>query len=114
MHEFSIAMGLLRLVEEQAKRAAAKRVNSIKVVVGKLTCVVPELLREAFDFCSQGTIAEGANLFIEQPPLLCKCKACEAEFEPKGFSLKCPECGEEKFDIISGRELLLERVEVEV
>ena len=113
MHEFSIATRLLELVEEQARRAGARRVASVKVVVGKLSGVVPELLREAFEFCSKGTLAEGAELVIEEPPLRCRCRACGAEYEPEAFSLKCPNCGAADFEITSGRELLLESLEVE-
>lgn len=114
VHEFSIATRLVQLVEEQARRANAKKVTLVKVVAGKLTGVVPELLREAFAFCSEGTVAEGAKLVVEEAPLRCRCRACGAEYEPESLSLRCPKCGSAEFEIVSGRELLLERVEVEV
>ena len=113
MHEFSIAARLVQLVEEHARKAGARRVVSVKVLAGRLTGVVPRLLKEAFEFCSEGTLAEGADLVIEEPPLRCRCKGCGAEYEPEGLSLRCPQCGAGNFEILSGRELLLERVEVE-
>ncbi|HIE08991.1 MAG TPA: hydrogenase maturation nickel metallochaperone HypA [Armatimonadetes bacterium] len=114
VHEFSIATRLVQLVEEHAKRAGAKRVVLVKVLAGRLTGVVPQLLREAFEFCSGGTLAEGAELVIEETPLRCRCRACGAEYEPEGISLRCPKCKAANFEILSGRELLLEKVEVEV
>ncbi len=114
MHEFSIAQNLIRALEQEAVRMGAKRVTSVKLKIGKLTGVVPDLLVTAFEFCSQGTVAEGAELVIEEVPLRLKCEECGNEYEVDNWDFSCPACGSCRPRILSGRELLLEKLEIEL
>jgi Zn finger protein HypA/HybF involved in hydrogenase expression len=48
-----------------------------------------------------------------RPPTLVRCRACGTEYSPENLKLVCPKCKERKVEILSGRELFIENMEVE-
>jgi hydrogenase nickel incorporation protein HypA/HybF len=114
MHELSIVANLFEILDEQAKKKKAKKIISVKLKVGKLSGVVPECLETAFDVYKKETIAEGAKLKIEEVPLRVKCRRCGAEIAKDDFIFVCSSCGSRQLETLSGTELLLEKIEMEV
>lgn len=53
------------MAKDVADRDGAKRIVSIRLKVGELSCVNLDSLRFAFSCISKGTIADGATLLIE-------------------------------------------------
>jgi hydrogenase nickel incorporation protein HypA/HybF len=113
MHELSIVASLVETVEGLAREHGAAAVTGIWIKVGPLSGVVPELLESAFDMYRRGTVAEGATLAIEKPPLRALCRACRAETERADYAPACPACGSTDLELVGGTDLLLERVELE-
>ena len=66
MHEFSLMADLLRKIEQLAKAADADRVTAVKVKLGALSHITPDHFRGHFEEAVVGTVAEGAELDIEQ------------------------------------------------
>ncbi|MFZ5914677.1 MAG: hydrogenase maturation nickel metallochaperone HypA [Pseudomonadota bacterium] len=66
MHEFSLMADLLRKIEQLAKDADAGKIMAVKVKLGALSHITPEHFREHFEEAIVGTIAEGAELDVEQ------------------------------------------------
>lgn len=66
MHEFSLMADLLRKIEQLAKDAGADKVTAVKVKLGALSHVTPDHFREHFQEAIVGTVAEGAQLEVEQ------------------------------------------------
>jgi hydrogenase nickel insertion protein HypA len=62
MHEVSVASSLLEEVINVANENGAKRVNSIRIKIGKPFCINLDSLNFAFRCLSQDTIAEGARI----------------------------------------------------
>ncbi len=114
MHELSIVANLFEILDEQAKEKEAKKIITVKLKVGKLSGVVPEFLETAFDVYKKETIAEGAMLKIEEVPLRVKCRRCGAETIKDDFIFVCSSCGSRELETLSGTELLLEKIEMEV
>ena len=112
MHEFAITQSMLDLVLEQAKKAGAKEVGKINVVIGEMTGVVGECVQFYFPFLSQGTIAEGATLCFTMVSTMARCRDCSREFELQEFDWACPNCGGNSLEIIAGKELFVESIEV--
>ena len=57
------------LVLEQARKAGAKKVEKINLVIGEITGVIGNCVQFYFDFISKGTLAEGVALsFAMVPP----------------------------------------------
>jgi len=114
MHELSIVASLFDILNEKAREQKAKRITKVKLKVGMLSGVVPELLESAFDIYKKDTVASEARLEIERTSVKVKCKKCGAEFSPEDFTMICPSCGSFEVKVLSGDELLLEKMELEL
>lgn len=113
MHELAITQSMLDIVLKQAKEAKAREVGKINLVVGKMCGFVEESVQFYFDFLSKGTIAEGAALSFTTVPATARCRKCARVFELEEFSWACPGCGQTGLDIIGGKELRVDSIEVE-
>ena len=113
MHELAITQSMFDLVLEQAEKAGARKVGKINLVIGEMTGVVDECVQFYFNFLSQGTIAEGAVLGFTMVPVRARCLDCDKRFELKEFDWTCPYCQGSNMEIIAGKELFVESIEVE-
>jgi len=113
MHEFAITKSMLDLVLGEAEKIGAKRIRKINLVIGKMSGVVDECVQFYFDFLNKGTIAEGACLSFKIVPATARCRNCDKLFELKEFAWNCPHCGGNSLEIIGGKELFVESIEVE-
>ncbi|MEW6457392.1 MAG: hydrogenase maturation nickel metallochaperone HypA [Acidobacteriota bacterium] len=113
IHELSITEEILRICLEEANRAGAKRIIKIKLKIGEITNIVPECVSFYFNILSKGSIAGNAKLDIEKIPIRGKCKNCRREFFVEDFAFVCPECMSREVEMISGRELTIDFMEVQ-
>jgi len=113
MHELAITQSMLDLVLEQAEKAKAKSVGKINLVIGEMTGVVGQCVQFYFDFLSKGTSAEGAALSFKVIPTTARCRVCHKNFELKEFDWTCPYCKSNNMEIVAGKELFVESIEVE-
>jgi hydrogenase nickel incorporation protein HypA/HybF len=113
MHELSVCLSLLREVERIARENNAGRVTLIAVTVGPLSGVEPDLLRNAYPLAVAGTIAEDAELQIDVADIVVICSQCGAESPAKPNRLLCGECGDFRTNLVSGDEMLLQRLELD-
>ena len=113
MHELAITQDMFDLVLEQAKKARAKKVGKINLVIGEMTGVVGDCVQFYFDFISKGTLAEGACLSFKMVPTTARCQNCNKLFELKEFDWLCPYCHSNNIEIVAGNELFVESIEVE-
>jgi len=114
MHELSIVANLFEILEEKAKEKKAKKILTVKLKVGSLSGVVPEFLETAFDIYKKETIASKARLVVEKIPLKIQCQKCHTETVKDDFVFICNQCGSRELKTLSGTELLLEKIEMEV
>ncbi|HWR39815.1 MAG TPA: hydrogenase maturation nickel metallochaperone HypA [Patescibacteria group bacterium] len=113
MHELSIAQGILDIALKTAAEHQAVRVGRITVTVGEMTGLVPDSLRQGFEVLAAGTLAAGAELVIDRIPLAASCRECGREFLVENRHFYCPECGSAGVELVAGRELRVEHMEVE-
>lgn len=115
MHEFSICEGLVDAVLKEAEKLEPPpdRVIRVQVVMGRLHQIVPDYLAQAFEVLTRGTPAEGAEMKMKTLPVVGRCNACgwEGEVDPPFF--RCGRCEALDLDVVKGKELFLERMEVE-
>ena len=88
------------------------RIEKVNLKIGKLAAVVPESLRFCFDVAVRDTALEGARLTIEELPVLAKCNDCNTQWTIDGPAFKCEKCDSGSLEIISGRELDIESIEI--
>jgi hydrogenase nickel incorporation protein HypA/HybF len=111
MHELSVCLALLQQVEEIAAKNNAVAVDRIVLKVGPLSGVEPDLLQNAYPLAVAGTIAEHAELVIERSGVIVQCTQCEAESKVPPNRLLCSECGDYRTRLVSGDEMILQRME---
>jgi hydrogenase nickel incorporation protein HypA/HybF len=112
MHELSVCQGLLDQVAGIARQNQATGVKRIRLRIGPLSGVEPQLLEQAFPLASAGTIAAHAELAIETLAVRVRCETCGAETEATANRLLCGACGDWHTKLVSGDELLLVSVEL--
>ena len=113
MHELSITQTMLELVLEQARQNGANKVQGINLVIGEMSGVVDDCVRFYFDFLSKETIAEGARLSFKRVVPKARCLECGKKFTLNGLDWTCPHCRTTRIDIVEGKELVLESIEVD-
>jgi hydrogenase nickel incorporation protein HypA/HybF len=113
MHEQSIVEALLATVLEKAAEDKASKILRIYIVAGELSGVVEDSVEFYFGLLGKGTIAEGASLFFSCPPTQVRCRNCATVYTPENMKFICPNCQGTKMEVISGRELFIESMEVE-
>ncbi|MDQ3463984.1 MAG: hydrogenase maturation nickel metallochaperone HypA [Actinomycetota bacterium] len=109
MHELSITESLVAAILERVEG----RIQTVTLMVGRLSGVVGESVRFCFDVCTQGTRLEGAALDIIDIPGRVRCLTCDVELELPDTILLCT-CGSANVDIVGGQELRIKNVEVMV
>lgn len=112
MHELAICQGLINQLDRIAAENNARQVEKIYLHIGPLSGVVPELLQSAFSIASADTVADQAQLIIEAMPIRIYCSQCDSESDVRANRLVCAQCGNWQTTLISGDELLLQRVEL--
>lgn len=105
MHEMSLAGGVLSLVEQAAVREGFKRVNCLRLEVGKLSGVEIESMRFALQALAPGTCLEGARIEIDEPPGQAWCLICSKLISIKERGDACGHCGGYQLQATGGTEL---------
>ncbi|MFP4229266.1 MAG: hydrogenase maturation nickel metallochaperone HypA [Salinivenus sp.] len=113
MHELSIATNIVRIAEREAKNAGATDIRGIRLEIGALSGVVRDALEFAFDVAAKDSMLEGAELTIDEVPVVVFCADCDAEHElPSPPRFRCPGCGTRTGDIRQGRDLDIASLEI--
>lgn len=113
MHEVAITQSMLDLVLRQAKEAKAKEVKKINLVLGAMSDFTEDSVRFYFDLLSKGTLAGGATLSFRVVPTMARCQGCGKDFELKELDWICPHCHGNSIEIVAGKGLSVESIEVE-
>ena len=106
MHELSLTLSLLDIVEDYALKHRFGRVKALKLSFGRLSCLDPQALKFAFEVQSAGTRAEGAGLNFEIIPARITCLTCNREVEVASWTTTCPLCRGEEVLLTGGTEEL--------
>lgn len=114
MHELSVAQALVEQIEAIARDRQADSVSSFRVRIGPLSGVVPDLLASAFTLAAAGSAAENATMELLDAPVHVRCQTCGAESEAALNRLLCGACGDWHTQLVSGDELILESVELQM
>jgi len=113
MHEVSVALRLLEMIEGKCQEEGFQLVESVRVRVGRASGILPEAFSFAFEAAKKDTIAGEAKFIIDIVPLGGLCSRCGNQFiteEP--YILECPTCSSTSFKINQGHELELVELEV--
>jgi len=113
MHELSIAMSLLSMIEEQAEARGDVRVKAVHLKLGPLSGVVKKALQSAYEMACDGTALQECELIIEDVPITARCPKCDELRQINSMQeICCPVCGTPTPEIITGRELEVTGLEI--
>ncbi len=113
MHEYSLVQDVVRRVEEEARCRAALAVHRVRVAIGQLAGVEPELFRNAYELLRAGTMCDRAELELVIRPATFSCPGCGRRFAA-GEPLSCGPCGRPARMDQGGDALILEAIDLEV
>lgn len=115
MHELGIMTGVVESAKEAAIGAGATRLLKVTLSVGEMTEAVETALQFAFEALTEDDpFTQGAELEVNMVRPKSKCHECGAEFEHDRFSMLCPECDGFVTELIAGRELQIDSIEVDL
>ena len=113
MHEMGIALQIAEIATASIpKDVGDVRVEKINLKIGKLAAVVPDSLRFCFDVAIKDTPLAGAELVIEELPVVARCKDCDTQWTISQPAFTCENCNSGSLEILSGRELDIESIEI--
>jgi len=113
VHELSLVASVFEVLEEKAREHGAARVTKVVLDVGIMSGAVPDLIESAFEAYKRGTLAAGARLEIVVVPVKVRCPDCGGEAVREDADFSCAGCGSRRVEIVEGRELVIEKIELE-
>ena len=112
MHELSIAMGIVKIAEKEAKKVNATKIEMIELEIGELSGVQIDALDFSWPMAVNGTLLENAKKKILKVKGIAVCLDCEHEYEIHNYYDSCPNCQSHFKNIIQGKELRVKALEV--
>jgi hydrogenase nickel incorporation protein HypA/HybF len=113
MHEFSIAMNIVDIVNDYAGKEKASVVREIEIEVGELSGIVMEALEFAIASAVKDTALEKARIVMRVIPGKARCIQCFHEYPTDDLFKRCPLCRSCAPDIIGGKELRVKSIMVD-
>ncbi len=113
MHELSIAVSILEIAEENAKKLNAKIVHEIEMDIGELSGVEYDAMGFAMEHAPKIEILKDVKLIINRIPGKARCNACHHEFELSDFYTPCTQCGKFDHEIFQGKELRVKAIKID-
>jgi hydrogenase nickel incorporation protein HypA/HybF len=94
MHEMSIASEIHRQCRARLPAGVVARLERVRVRVGELSAVEPDLLRYAWQALVAGGSDDGAVLEVDDPPARLVCDLCQSQVERtrRIWLTRCPRC----------------------
>jgi len=113
MHEYAVTQEIVRIVEEAARGAGAGvKVTRVILKIGKFSAVVVRYVQHYYDMMTEGTNLHGAEIDAVEVAATAECGECGRVYEVIGPDSSCPGCGGPVTTLLTGRELLVESIEV--
>ncbi len=88
MHEMPVTQALLDLA---LKHADGRRITDVYLEVGRMSAIVPDSVEVFFQYLSEGTLAEGADLHFTIRPLEMTCQDCDREMDLSQWAAENPQ-----------------------
>ncbi|MGI5979423.1 MAG: hydrogenase maturation nickel metallochaperone HypA [Oscillospiraceae bacterium] len=111
MHELSVMMEVIRIVDETAKENELDSLKAVVLQVGELSAVVPIFLQEYWPMLTADKpLYKDTELIIETIPGIARCKRCGTEFNVVKNEGWCPNCASFEKDLVSGREFAIKEL----
>ena len=110
MHELGVVMEVIKTVEGIVKENNLTKVEKLVLQIGELSSMIPKYIEACYPAAVDGTLLEETQLEIEILPGNALCRKCNKVFNIIENSNKCPYCGIQDFELLSGREFMIKEI----
>ncbi|MCI8341071.1 MAG: hydrogenase maturation nickel metallochaperone HypA [Eggerthellaceae bacterium] len=115
MHELGIMTGVMEAATTSAREAGATRLLKVTLSIGEMTEAIEDALLFAFEALREtDPFTSDAEIDIHMIRPKSRCLECGAQFEHDRFHMFCPECDSFATELICGRELQIDSIEVDL
>ena len=112
MHELSIVLNIIDIVEKEAMKTKAVSVNGITLEIGQLSTIEPSAFDMAWQQAIKNTLLQNVELNVEYIPGKAVCMDCGEIFPVKELYDPCPKCGSFLSEITTGKELKIKSLTI--
>ena len=112
MHELSVALGIVRIAEDETAKAKATAVELIELEIGTLAGIEFDSLDFVWPAAVKNTVLENARRHIHKIRAKGRCIDCDTIFEMDHLYDACPRCRSNFKGILQGKELRVKALEV--
>ena len=110
MHELGIVIEIVKTVENFARRNNVTKIDTLVLQIGELAPVVPRYIQECYPAAVDGTLLQDTKIEIEIMPGNGICTHCDKVFNILENSKKCPNCGCNEWEVLSGKEFMIKEI----
>lgn len=115
MHELGIMTSVMDSVLEVSKQNGATRLIEVTLKIGEMTEAIEDALQFAFEVLREDDpIAKDAKLTVHMVRPKSVCLDCGTTFEHDRFHMLCPKCDSFATQLLCGREMEIESIEVDI
>ncbi len=115
MHELGIMTSVVDTAKQAAQEAGALRLLGITLDIGEMTEAIEDALQFAFDvLIEDDPFMQDAVLEVNMIRPKSICLECGEEFEHDRLSMFCPHCNSFATQLIAGKELAINSIEVDL
>ncbi|MCF6352067.1 MAG: hydrogenase maturation nickel metallochaperone HypA [Cyclobacteriaceae bacterium] len=112
MHELSIALGIVKIAENERQKANAQKIDRIELEIGALSGVELESLDFVWSMAVKDTALERAIYEVEYIKGKAECLECGQAYSIKNLFDNCPTCKGYFKNVVAGKELRVKALEV--
>lgn len=113
MHELGIVMQVIDQVEKAAEENRVSKVLKLRMEVGEVSSVVPELFTDCFQWAKKKTVhMQEAELDMVILEAISYCQDCKQTYKTTAYARQCPHCGSGSTYLVTGNEINIKDIEV--
>jgi hydrogenase nickel incorporation protein HypA/HybF len=112
MHELSIALGIVKIAEEEIAKTDNKQIEAIELEIGTLAGIEFEALDFVWPMAVKDTVLEHAEKKIQVIQAQAKCVDCDNIYHVEYVYDPCPNCGSFFKTLLQGKELRVKCLEI--
>jgi hydrogenase nickel incorporation protein HypA/HybF len=105
MHELSIAVSIVEIATDEARKANVESFSEIILDIGTLSGVEIDALDFAMKSAIQDSVLDNAKVIINRIQARARCKQCQHEFDVDTVFTVCQKCSHFDLDVFQGKEM---------
>lgn len=110
MHELGVVIEVIKTVEDFARHNGVTKIDTLVLQIGELSSIIPQYVKTCYPAAVDGTLLQETKLKIEILPGNAICKKCNKVFNLIANKKKCPNCWDEDWDLLRGKEFVIKEI----